>query len=123
MQTDGLGDAPYRDRLQMLRLFSVYGRMLRGDLIKIWQVFHPKVDVGLENLLDQQSHLATRSNGYKLAIPRCRTEIRRRFWSVRCVDRWNSLPAGVVQASNLESFKRRLDAHVGDLFFRTVDNR
>ena len=101
----------------------MYGRMLRGDLIKIWQVFHPKVDMGLDNLFDQHSHLATRSNGFKLAIPRCRTEIRRRFWSVRCVDRWNSLPAEVVQASNLESFKRRLDAHVGDLFFRTVDNR
>ena len=123
MQADGLGDAPYRDLLRTLRLFSVYGRMLRGDLIKIWQVFHPKVDVGLDNLFDQQFHLATRSNGYKLAIPRCRTEVRRRFWSVRCVERWNSLPAEVVQASNVGTFKHRLDAHVGDLFYRTVDNR
>ena len=35
---------------------------------------------------------------------------------------WNSLPAGVVQAPSLESFKRRLDAHMSDLFFKTIDD-
>ena len=123
MQTTGMADSRYGERLQALRLFSVHGRLLRGDLIKIWQVFHPCVDLGLGNLFDLQSHAATRSNGFKLAIPRCRSEIRRRFWSVRCVLHWNSLPADVVQASNLETFKRRLDTHMGDLFYRTVDNQ
>ena len=69
------------------------------------------------------SHSATRSNGYKLAVPRCRSEVRRRFWSVRGVQRWNALPAEVVQATSLESFKRRLDACVGDVFYKTVDNQ
>ena len=123
MQTAGMGDAPYGERLQTLRLFSVYGRMLRGDLIKIWQTFHPRVDVGLQGLLDLQSHSATRTNGYKLAVPRCYTEARRRFWSVRCVGRWNALPAGVVQAPTVETFKRKLDEYVGDLFYKTVDGR
>ena len=111
------------ERLQALKLFSICGRLLRGDLIKLWQAFHPGVEVGLRGLLDVQAHTATRSNGFKLAIPRCRTDLRRRFWSVRCVQHWNALPAEVVQATSLDSFKRRLDAQVGDLFYKTVDNR
>ena len=119
-QVEGLENMNYKDSLSLLGLHSVYGRLLRGDLIKVWQAFHPSADIGLDRLLDVQSHAATRSNGYKLAIPRCRTELRRRFWSVRCVNRWNSLPAEVVQAETVESFKRGLDRHVGDLFYSTV---
>ena len=117
----GMRDLPYTECLRSLKLYSVYGRMVRGDLIKIWRAFHPVIDVGLRTLLDTQAHSATRSNGYKLAVPRCRLELRRRFWSVRCVQRWNSLPAEVVGAPSVESFKRRLDNHMGDLFYRTVD--
>ena len=97
----------------------MHGRLLRGDLIKIWNAFHPSSNVGLAGLLDVQTHAATRSNGFKLAVPRCRTELRRRFWSVRCVQRWNSLPADVVQAATVETFKNKLDLHMGDMFFRT----
>ena len=122
-EISGMRALPYTECLKSLELFSVYGRMVRGDLIKIWQAFHPVVDiVGLRNLLDTQTHSATRSNGYKLAVPRCRLELHRRFWSVRCVQRWNSLPAEVVQAPSLESFKRRLDAHLSELLFETIDD-
>ena len=119
-QTEGMQDLQYGDCLRELGVFSVYGRLLRGDLIKIWQAFHAPSELGLVGLLDVQSHTATRSNGLKLAIPRCQTELRRRFWSVRCVNQWNSLPAEVVQAPTLECFKGRLDRHAGDLFFTTV---
>ena len=120
-QIEGMMEQQYGDCLEQLGVFSVYGRLLRGDLIKIWQAFHTHADVGLYGLLDVQAHVSTRSNGLKLAIPRCRTELRRRFWSVRSVLRWNSLPAEVVQADTLECFKGRLDRHVGNLFFSTVD--
>ena len=79
MQITGMADARHGEPLQALRLFSVYGRLLRGNLIKIWQVFHPRIDLGLGNLFDRQSHGATRSNGFKLTTPRCRSEIHRRF--------------------------------------------
>ena len=119
-QIQGMDGMEYEDRIKQLGVYSVHGRLLRGDLIKIWQAFHPTSEVGLDGLIDVQSHRATRSNGYKLAIPRCRTELRKRFWSVRCVQRWNSLPAAVVQAETIETFKGRLDRHVGDLFYTTV---
>ena len=119
-QTEGMEDLQYEACLKQLGVYSVYGRLLRGDLIKIWQAFHPTSDVGLAGLFDMQSHTATRSNGFKLAIPRCRTELRRRFWNVRCVQTWNGLPSEIVQARTVDSFKRKLDNHVGNLFFSTV---
>ena len=119
-QTEGMQEQQYENCLKQLGVYSVYGRLLRGDLIKIWQAFHTQADVGLMGLLDTQTHAATRGNGLKLAIPRCQTELKRRFWNVRCVQRWNSLPADVVQARTLECFKGRLDRHVGDLFFSTL---
>ena len=123
MEILGMEGSSYTECLETLKLFSVHGRLLRGDLIKIWQVLNPTIDVGVSSLLDRQAHVATRSNGFKLAVPRCRTELRRRFWSVRCVQSWNNLPPQVVQAASLESFKRRLDKHMGNIFFRTVDEQ
>ena len=120
MQTEGMAGMQYEDCLKQLGVYSVYGRLLRCDLIKIWQAFHARNDVGLAGLLDVQTHGATRNNGFKLAIPRCRTELRRRFWSVRCVQRWNSLPSEVVQAETLECFKGRMEKYVGDSFYSTV---
>ena len=120
-QIEGMESIQYEECIKQLGVYSVHGRLLRGDLIKIWQTFHSTSDTGLDRLLDMQPHAATRSNGYKLAIPRCRTELRRRFWSVRCVQKWNSLPADVVQANTVECFKGRLDHHLGDVLYSTVD--
>ena len=47
----GLGDLDYLARLRVLGLYSVYGRMFRADLIKIWKAFHADVDVGLQSRL------------------------------------------------------------------------
>ena len=68
-QIQGMEEVQYEDCIRRLGIYSVYGRLLRGDLIKIWQAFHSTSDVGLDGLLDVQAHSATRSNGYKLAIP------------------------------------------------------
>ena len=34
-EIEGVGDMPYTDRLKELELFSIHGRILRIDLIKI----------------------------------------------------------------------------------------
>ena len=53
----------------------------------------------------------------------CRGELRRRFWSVRCVNVWNGLPEEVVEASSLGWFKRLSDVHMGHQFYDTVDGQ
>ena len=120
-KVQGLEEMDYQSRLRALELFSVRGRMIRSDLIKLWKIFHADREVGLLDLLDRQSHASTRGHAYKISVPRCRKEVRRRFFNVRNVNMWNGLPGRIVEASSLEIFKRMLDTHLRDLFFQVAD--
>ena len=111
----GLANLSYSDRLSRLDLFSISGRLLRTDLIFVWKIlngFIPSlndlfvVDVG-----------RTRGHSFKLRVPRFHTDSRSRFFSVRVVALWNSLPESVVSASSLTTFKRLLATHLGVRLF------
>ena len=110
----------YPSRLLQLKLYSVQGRLLRADLVKVWKAFNSELDVGLSEIFERRLHAATRGHRYKLSVPRCRTELRRRFFSVRVVSVWNGLPGEVVGAGSLETFKAKLDEAVGDMFYRVM---
>ena len=122
-QITGLYETEYSERLRKLNLYSIRGRLLRIDLIKMWKVFHTEIgdEVGLLSMLDRSSHSATRGHCYKLAVPRCRTDLKKRFFNVRCVTVWNSLPASVVDAVSVSAFKGRLDQCIPDQLFGFVD--
>ena len=122
-EIEGMDGVDYVSRLKRLDLFSVYGRLLRTDIVKVWKAFNPVVEVGLVGLIERQSHEATRSNGYKLSVPRCNTELKRRCWGVRCVRVWNGLPQDVVGAGTVECFKRGFDSCMGDVLFGTINGR
>ena len=47
---DGMRGLEYGTRLRRLKLFSIRGRLMRIDMIKIWKAFHAEVDVGLSGL-------------------------------------------------------------------------
>ena len=115
----GLSHLNYGERLRSLNLFSLKGRRLRADLIKYWKVFHPvdSSDDSLRELFTLAPNVGTRGHVFKLSLPRVTTDLARRFFSVRCVVLWNSLPADVVQCNNLTKFKQLLAAHLCDKFF------
>ena len=69
----------------------------------------PDVDLGLKSLFEEARDVDTRGYRFKLAIPVCRSEVRRRSFVVRIFSVWNSLPSRVVEAESVECFKRRLD--------------
>ena len=68
-----------------------------------------------------QSHILTRGHSFKLPVPICRSEICCRFFNVRIVSTWNSLPVGIVDTGSLYSFKARLDCHMSAHCFQTLE--
>ena len=50
-----------------------------------------------------------------MAEGRFRSDIRKKFFTVRVVRHWNRLPGEAVDAPSLEAFKARLDGAVSNL--------
>ena len=61
-EIDGLGHLGYRERLEELGLYSIFGRLLRMDLIKIWKVFKGGLVQELQGLFELPIHPATRGH-------------------------------------------------------------
>ena len=78
-EVSGFSSLDYASRLRQLNLHSIYGRLFRGDLIKMWKVFHCFMSADLSGLFHLVRDSCTRSHAYKLAIPVCRTELLRSF--------------------------------------------
>ena len=119
-QVDGLSQMDYASRLRTLNLYSISGRLLRSDLVKVWKAFHPVVDVDMRDLFELRYDDRTRGHSFKLSIPRCNTELKRQFLSTRCVQAWNNLPADVVECECFRTFKRALDEELGDRLYMVV---
>ena len=111
----------YEERLKELGLDTLEERRKRGDLIQAYKVLTGKVNVK-PDLLFQLSEPAdgavrTRArNGYKnVIVPSFNGEIRRNFWSIRCVDNWNALPTELKNAATLDAFKCGYDKLISNL--------
>ena len=114
---DGLGNLSYADRLSALDLFSVHGRLLRADLIECWKIMHGVAPFDSTRLLQLAPVLGTRGHEFKLAHIRCSLECRRRFFPVRVVGPWNSLPSAVAELSDLGAFKAALKESLGQKLY------
>ena len=91
-----------------LDLFSFKGRMLRSDLILVYKILNGMCSVEPDEIFSPALHSITRGHEFKLFKPRVRLELRKRFFSNRVIDVWNSLSPETVSAGNINSFKSGL---------------
>ena len=113
-----LSELSYNERLQHLGMYSMKGRLVRQDLIQIWKIMHGKSPL-LSHLFVLQDTI-TRGHDFKIFISRFHTDVRKRFFSVRTIETWNSLPQNVVAAPSLNSFKTRLHLAIHELLYDYV---
>jgi len=89
--------------------YTLRTRRLRGDLIETYKIITGKENIKSENIFSLYSNGPdSRGHCLKLATTRSRLELRRNFFSHRVISNWNSLPAHVMQADTVNSFKNRL---------------
>ena len=112
----GLRSLEYPDRLRKLNLPSLVYRRKRGDMIECYKLTHHIHDPLItKSLFQLDTDSNTRTNSYKLKKPRFNTQKYQHFFTNRIINPWNGLPAHIVNAKDLNTFKNKLDRHWGHM--------
>ena len=119
-QIEGCEELDYGARLRELSLFSVKVRLLRSDLIKYWKIIRGHGVLEDSGIFTLSEVVHTRGHLYKLRAPEANTDIHKRIFSARCVRLWNRLPSEVVEADSVDTYKRLLVLHLGDVLYEFV---
>lgn len=107
---------PYRDRLAQLSHYSIRGRLIRADLIMVFKSLKGLCP-NLDHLMTRNHNRDTRGHSCKLYVPRCNTDVRACFFSLRVINIWNTLPDSVVSVTSVNSFKNQLGKHLGQILY------
>ena len=99
----------YKDRLKELGLFSMEKRKLWGDLIMAFHYISEGYEEEGNRLFSRDCCDRTKGNGFKLEQGSFRLDIRKRFFMVRVMRHWQSLPREMMDAPCLQTHKVRLD--------------
>ena len=101
----------YSERLEKLDLPTLLYRRERGDMIETWKHFNVHDQSTLSTNF-KPIHRRTRCHDLKLTRNRANDGVRgtqANSFYFRTASLWNSLPAAVVKAENINTFKAGLD--------------
>ena len=119
----GLKNMSYKDRLIACSLPSLELRRLRTDIVLCFKIFHKFIALDFNDFFTLDVNCRTRGHNFKLNMPKSNTSLRLRFFSVRIVPVWNSLPHALVNCSTVKSFKKGLNFHnLSNFLKRDFDN-
>lgn len=112
-QVPDLKNMSYKERLQALDLPTLAYRRMRGDLIETYKIVNGKYDPIVTELLPRHKAQGTVTRGHQLKLqkPSYTKDLGKFFFTRRVVDTWNNLPASIVEAPSVNSFKNRIDTH------------
>ena len=110
----GLQSKEYEDKLKELNLQSLQERRIRYDMMQVFKLMHNYDDVDRRQFFQtagEESVRVTRqsSDALNILTTRCKTEVRRNFFTNRVAEHWNKLPENIKGAGNIKTFKSLYD--------------
>ena len=93
----------YEDRLEVLKIPSLFYRRARGDMIECYKYLHGSYKIS-NNPLTLVADSNTRGHSFKLTKPIARSSVRFNSFAFRCVNAWNSLSEDIVSSNSLNVF-------------------
>ena len=107
----GLKGQSYEDRLRELRLPSLSDRRREIDMVQTFKLINES-DSEIEfRRADTRRTTRAAAGRDNLLKERAKHEFRNRFFTVRVIDEWNSLPDSVKEAGTAAVFKRQYRRH------------
>ena len=100
----GLATMTYYSRLKKLNLESLELRRLRADLTLVYKILFGVIHTKSDRLFSLRDQPQLRGHNYTLNKPRCYSQTRQRFFNIRVINLWNSLPADSTDFSSLHKF-------------------
>ena len=105
----GCSGMSYDQRLKFLKLHSLKGRRIRGDLIEAFKIFNGFTDLAVDGVFLLSDFDKTRSCERKIRVQHSNTSRRRSAYSYRIANYWNSLPTNIKFAKDTNTFKNLID--------------
>jgi len=99
----------YSERLDYLKLHSLKGRRIRGDLIETYKLYNGFVDIQWDHFFSDTPYCNTRNAEGKIFIERCKSNLRKFWFSNRVANLWNNLGLELKNAPTTNNFKNQLD--------------
>ena len=109
---EGLKGLGYEDRLKKLNLTTLETRRTRADLIEVFKIIHGMEGLRAADFFEMMHVGSTRGHMYKIFKKSFRTNFGKYSFGNRVIEDWNLLPAGIVSADSINSFKNLLDHHL-----------
>ena len=110
----GLHGTTYLEKLNELKLLTLENRRKKYDLVETYKIMHGVSDVDYKTWFVRASENASRTtrltaDPYSIAKQNPNTSLRQNFFSNRVIDDWNDLPVSTKGATNLNTFKEKIN--------------
>jgi hypothetical protein len=112
----GLRGRTYAERLAEVKLDSLEIRREKTDLTQVWKILHGQDNVREDLIFERLNVNAARvtratSSIFNIKTPHCASDVRKNFFAVKIVEKWNNLPEEIKSATKICTFKSLLNDH------------